>query len=410
MNDKLKHSLKNGEVPYDPQAWANLSKRLDQQLPVQKHFLKTGKFAFIAGASSLFVGAGIWFFVNQNHHEKTSMHATKQVEQATNNHTEIHENNTISYSTNNTQTSIKSNTAKTSNNEPFEPSTNTLKSNDLTNENKEQIQEIQFIEKNPIRKQSNDAPVLTYIPVFTNVTYCSNELIEIKNSNSFDIQLKTQQGDVYTIESGKQLSLKLVPGDLTVFVNNSEKEKIDVLPLSDFDWKIEDEMSYLNGLPVYKITRSETVNLFCNKATIQEIEGTTYLIPFKKGNYQITAQKVQSNSCKTQKTEQIEVDVEYDLMAVNSFDPNNQDYRNIRFMPKALELRETPFELYIIDPTSGQVLFRTNDASIGWDGISSQNGQFVGYNKAFIWKVQLKNPLPFEKAEYTGTITLVRKN
>ena len=73
-------------------------------------------------------------------------------------------------------------------------------------------------------------------------------------------------------------------------------------------------------------------------------------------------------------------------------------------MPYALTERNTDFSMLIIDPTNGVTLFETSDATNGWNGTNRTTGQLVDANKAFIWIVKLKNPLPGEKSEYKGTI------
>ena len=74
-------------------------------------------------------------------------------------------------------------------------------------------------------------------------------------------------------------------------------------------------------------------------------------------------------------------------------------------MPMALTVRDVQFNMIIIDPKSGNVVFETNNASNGWDGIDKNTGQMTRPNTAYIWKVVLQNPEPGERSEYSGTIT-----
>jgi hypothetical protein len=73
-------------------------------------------------------------------------------------------------------------------------------------------------------------------------------------------------------------------------------------------------------------------------------------------------------------------------------------------MPYALTVREVDFELIIIDPKDGAVVFESNDATLPWRGQDKRNGQLVEPSKTFIWRVILSNPQPGEKSEYKGTI------
>ena len=76
-------------------------------------------------------------------------------------------------------------------------------------------------------------------------------------------------------------------------------------------------------------------------------------------------------------------------------------------MPYALTIREVRFELVILDPDNGAVVFKTSDAQNAWDGIDMRNGQLIPAQKAYIWKVVLQDALPNEKTTYTGTIVRI---
>ena len=109
-------------------------------------------------------------------------------------------------------------------------------------------------------------------------------------------------------------------------------------------------------------------------------------------------------ACKTTITKTISVENDYNLLAVNAFDPFSNDIRKSTFMPFALLKRGTQFTLIIIDPSDGGIVFSSSDASNAWDGNDKRNGKMVAPNKAFIWKVTISNPEQKEKQEYKGTI------
>jgi hypothetical protein len=95
---------------------------------------------------------------------------------------------------------------------------------------------------------------------------------------------------------------------------------------------------------------------------------------------------------------------DYNLLAVNAFNPQSTNSRNSSFMPYALTIRQTPFKLIVLDPDTGGLVFETSDADDAWDGIDRRDGKLVPGNKAYIWKVVLQNPVAGEKSEYRGTI------
>jgi hypothetical protein len=45
------------------------------------------------------------------------------------------------------------------------------------------------------------------------------------------------------------------------------------------------------------------------------------------------------------------------------------------------------------------IKLETNDATNAWNGIDKRNGQMVEFNKSFVWKVVLKNPMKGERSD-----------
>ena len=78
-------------------------------------------------------------------------------------------------------------------------------------------------------------------------------------------------------------------------------------------------------------------------------------------------------------------------MAVNSFIPEDIDDRNNTFMPFALTQRNVKFNLIIIDPTDGYIVFQSNDATNAWNGIDKSTGNGVNYGITYILKVIIEN-------------------
>ena len=127
---------------------------------------------------------------------------------------------------------------------------------------------------------------------------------------------------------------------------------------------------------------------------------------FNRGTYEIKTVLSEGN-CKSVDTRQITVSEDYNLLAVNAFDPYSSDHRKTTFLPFALTVRNTPFKLVILEPESGAVIFETNDVSQPWDGMDKRTGKMVPSNKAYIWKVNLSQPVEGEKSTYQGTITRI---
>jgi hypothetical protein len=131
---------------------------------------------------------------------------------------------------------------------------------------------------------------------------------------------------------------------------------------------------------------------------------TSNVLAFEKGIAIVEVQALGASGCKSKEKEMISISEDYNLLAVNAFNPQSMDSRNSSFMPFALTIRQTPFKLMILDPDNGGLIFQSTDASNAWDGIDRRDGKMVPSNKAYIWKVVLQNPVAGEKGEYRGTI------
>jgi hypothetical protein len=170
-----------------------------------------------------------------------------------------------------------------------------------------------------------------------------------------------------------------------------------------------ESITYETGYPVIHIN-AETAGLNmvwnANGSLINQKAKGADLLAFKQQTYQVSAQ-VSNEECHTTETLSIASDQNYNLLAVNAFNPQSRDERNARFMPFALTVRELKFEMIIIDPDNGAVIFKSSDAQNAWDGIDQRTGQLVVAQKAYIWKVVIENPLPGEKNTYTGTIVRI---
>jgi hypothetical protein len=170
-----------------------------------------------------------------------------------------------------------------------------------------------------------------------------------------------------------------------------------------------DAINYEEGTPRIRVnleTNGSDITWSANGTLVNKKSRSVDLMAFKGQTYTIIAEGL-LDGCKS--TEKIKVTAyeDYNLLAVNAFNPESRDERNATFMPYALTIREVRFELLVLDPENGAVVFRTTDAQNAWDGIDQRTGQLVPAQKAYIWKVVLKEALPNEKTTYSGTIVRI---
>ena len=241
---------------------------------------------------------------------------------------------------------------------------------------------------------------------------CVNEEQWIENKNSFNLMLQTPTGEEIVLLANQKTLITakskgtykigwyIEPNNFNVY----KSKFINDVPALDV---LTEELNYDNGLPTlpvkFRTNEDEVVTQYDNRSiTSNSSEQNVYL--FEKGDIQIRFTTSNTHSCKTTVVKEISVNENYNLLAVNAFDPYSSDNRKNSFMPFALTKRTSPFVLVIIDPADGGVVFQSNDASNSWDGYDKRNGKMVAQNKAFIWKVSLQNPEKKEKSDYKGTI------
>ncbi len=241
---------------------------------------------------------------------------------------------------------------------------------------------------------------------------CVNEEQWIENKNSFNLMLQTPTGEEIVLLANQKTLITakskgtykigwyIEPNNFNVY----KSKFINDVPALDV---LTEELNYDNGLPTlpvkFRTNEDEVVTQYDNRSiTSNSSEQNVYL--FEKGDIQIRFTASNTHSCKTTVVKEISVNENYNLLAVNAFDPYSSDNRKNSFMPFALTKRTSPFVLVIIDPADGGVVFQSNDASNSWDGYDKRNGKMVAQNKAFIWKVSLQNPEKKEKSDYKGTI------
>lgn len=411
MNKSLKDILQNGEEQYSHQAWEQLSQRLDTALPVQKTAKFGAKGLLIAGASALFVGSGVLFFMYSGANQ-TKTAPTQQV---------VITQPSIADSKNNNDSDSRSNSTAVNKNDSQKEEVEVVTINeevadiptpkDITYRDLNEKWNIEETQPVNITKSSNEH--IAFVLPKCKSSYCMNEIVELENTNKQKLILRNQAGQtVIEIPAGKAEKITLTEKGVYFFEKPSgETEKaFQVLHVETVDFSFEPGISYENGVPFIQLqTNVANGQWSCNNASFMEQGSTVKLYAFKKGSYEVSLKKETSNACVAQTTQQVFIEKDYDLMAVTAFDPNSTDPRNSRFLPKALELRGIGFEMQIVDHKTGAVIFRTKDASTPWDGINHNTGEFAGYYNSFIWKVFISNPLPGEKSEYRGSVSLIQK-
>ena len=412
FEENIKQSLENFEVPYDPKAWEKLSKKLDQKenKSNQKPTKGFNNFLFV-GASTLIV-AGIYFIATQK--STTLPKTTKEIAVSENNgpqkiNISIGE---IEVHTKNTKTAIKTNNEKK---ELINDEKKHLSNQKVFNktEKKESIVNNETLTETNNLKTSLTQNIEVEIPK-TKSIYCENEFIIISNTNSIPLYLINEKGrKMYKIPANAANKYNIKESGRYEWLNEENGNKtykaFEIVENPNSNFSMSSELEFTDGIPKINCSTSSnatTTQWLLNSKFINSNKDFTIAI-FTKGLNSISL-KVENNAgCKSTTVKTINVEDNYNLLAVTGFEPNHHDSKRNSFIPFALTVRNIPFKMVIIDPKNDKVIFETTDSSKPWDGIDQTTNEMVPENTTYIWKVTLFKTEKNEKSDYVGKITRI---
>lgn len=403
LDNLFKKAIESHTEPYDPKAWEALEKRLDGQLPPKTNPFK--KWGLPGAALVIGISIATWYLTDSS----TPVSPPISPKTAT---TEHHMSDVKTHvnpiENTNQQPAI---TVHEETNEPI-PSANELTIIDtveppIANEfpsfkqvNKEELPSNSI---EPI-DQPNSKTLHEYNPII--LPTCAGISSEVKNTNRFEVTLKSDRL-LLSIEPNSSVKLELSAGNIEIIDPKTGvilQSNVISGPKGDL---LVDEMIYENGLPVQGIHVKTEANIRYVRYGKQIKENTgkdISLNVFEKGRLLVHVDLMDENGCSNVLTGLINVTEDYNLLAVNAFEPTSQDARKNTFMPYALTQRATPFRMIIIDPNDGGIVYESSDVSLPWDGIDRRFGKIADSNKAYVWKVTLSEPKAGEKSEYMGTV------
>ena len=399
LEDSIKSSLENYEIPYDESAWTAMSAKLDKVKPVKEPFLAKPKNWFIISASLVTITSITLFFVLDSNQPTKKSEKKSNTSITPNLSEEKNEQIKITESGPSTKRKIKNKSIK------------------KIIESKSASQDEKIIKNEPIViKNYNDVvknDAVSIIPVTLNA-YCQYEQIEFSNKNNFIIVLKTPSRSIQVFPSKKE-TIELREVGNYYWISEEDKNNSQVLKLA-FRVKenpyptanLGNDIQIVNGIPCLKATTSSnsSITWFLNnekKGNEKEVKFTL----FTKGPHYISLSIVNENSCENKINMTYNAEENYNLLSPNGIETTHSDPRRRTFMPEALKERNTPFRMIIINPTDGKTIFETSDADNPWDGTNQHTGELVPTNIDFIWKVYLSHPEKNEKNEYYGKITRI---
>ena len=417
IDELIKSALEGHKMPYDNNAWNSFEKKLNKPNAPFKSF----KFWFFGTSIIAVIIISSLLYFSSKQEEKSN----KPVEQKTDIIEKSNSQSTTSKKTKSEKTKgiqdekISSNELEAKEDDKKETKTNLILPEVNEVLAKEITKDLKLDEEivTPKKENSDITKKATELDVPSFSNKCLGENLKVINKNDEGMTLIFPSGKKVSVAESATENIKLSEeGKYELLVNSKQKETYNsffsVFENPRASLLVEDELNYETGLPVIRgevQTFEETINWKVDKVVSPNSSKakTADFYCFEKGQFDLEVIVTNEKGCSSIERKTIIISEDYNLLAVNAFDPLSSDSRKNTFMPYALSKRNSAFSLIIIDPDNGGIIFESSDYSKPWDGIDKRNGKIVSESKTFIWKVTLNSPEKNEKSVYKGTITRI---
>lgn len=421
LDNTIRESLKDFEMPYDPAAWEALSAKLDAQATPIEGAAKSGLYKWLlTGALVGAVGVGSYLLWPESPNEVTQKEPlTTEANKTLNEKTDKVETEEIRVS--NPSENDVHQIEQSSKVEVTERNEDTPQQNveNRSVENKGDVDNTSLnstiLEGEDYRGKNIEPPVeknkTNYIS--GNLSFdvvCKGDNAVVTNQGTANDVVRFNFNDEWIVlKQGQSFSLKPETSFVLTFVDKAGEEierrdvKVYDSPSANFGFEAN---IFEKGLPIVICEAygdyASYVWTFDGEEKEDKSEVSHHF--FEKGDYNVSLKVVDRNGCENTLTKTIQIHEKYNLMAVDAFKPNSPDPRSRTFMPYSLTEREVKFHLTIVDPINNEVVFESSDAKNTWDGVHQRTGVMTPRGKAYVWKVQIFNSLPNERPIYKGTI------
>lgn len=413
----FKEALDQHEVPYQSGAWEAMAKRLDGTTPTPFY----RKWWFAATVGTILVSSSTYFMLREETakpKQEITQNDVKTPVSSNEATTPLAENNPVTASGTTASTSdvpTELNTVAPAN--TYDNGTAPAPNDNLTNKTTatnphkgttpNTTTSIPTTPKTPI---DGEKPAASYAALSLPERVCFNDTWEFTNPNDQEtVYVTAPSGKQIAVKPGKTVQISAnQEGAIEVLSGTQKQEIVVVRSNSKLYINIDSYVIFDNGIPTltFKASGNENPVQWETSAKGFEIQNGELLVhPYQDKQVTAIARTTDMNGCEVEEKTTLRVEQTYNLMAPTGFYPNDFDQRKNRFMPYALTKRNVGFELIIVDPNNGGIVFKSNDATHGWDGIDQRTGEMVPENSVWPWRVILQQPNQGENKEYTGTIT-----
>lgn len=432
IEELVKQSLEGHQMPYNPDAWSAMNARLDAIRPVvaprshRPYYIAAAGIGVIAITSYFVFSTGTpndqsTAAVTNTHKENTTTQTNKPT---TGNR--ANQKGNASVVSNPSETPISSDKRSQNTGAPKSPS-NPWSNSGSANTGTSGNSSMNFNPKSYFSDQGSGGSLGK--PSATNVNpsdigsvqkmvipsisaVCLNEETVINNINGRAIYVFDALNRIVAEIPAKK-SLAFQPTKVGTYglgyTNGFEQVVVNhftVNRIPDADFTVDLFNKFEDGLPATHVEAISGQGTYTWKASRQTANGAEADLHFYKKGSQTIELTVSDGNCAASVEKTIQIEEDYNLIAMNSFSPTSDRRENQTFMPFALTQRDVNFRMVILDGMNGGVVYETTDASLPWDGTDIRSGQPCTSQKAYVWKVVILNPAKNEPNEYRGTVLL----
>lgn len=432
FDDKIKEALENFEMPYDASAWAELEKQLPSNPTAGT---ATGgsatpwKIAALIAVAA--IATSVWYFSQKSDTSLQSPQPVVEIQeseapQISNEPKEVIENaeyERIDKTENQTSAQNASETKilQEESEEIADVDEEIFRSSQPQNQENTESESSNSDNETVVNTVIEAVPIATdETPIIVNfvasvVTACVNQDVSFINQTAAkSANMIWDFGDGSTSLEKDPVHSFVSPGTYTVTLKaegktNSVEKTIDIKvnPVPSPVFSADRKLNGYEAIPLYMFSTAiqPTERAIWSFSDGSRISGTKAEHLFRESG-QHTAKLTVTNSfgCSTTMDQEFTTE-KFNLLAPTAFTPDG-DGINETFIPKALSEMGLAFEMTIQNPKTGQMVYRTDNASSPWDGTLNNSGVELA-SGIYVWTVVLKADV-VENRVFTETIHLQR--
>lgn len=130
-------------------------------------------------------------------------------------------------------------------------------------------------------------------------------------------------------------------------------------------------------------------------------------LPAEPNTYNVQLVAFTDQGCSDTVMSVIEVDDRIIFYVPNTFTPDNDDFNEV-FLP-VFTAGFDPFDYnLLIFNRWGEVVFESNDATVGWDGTYGAESQEIVKDGTYIWKIEFKETMSDKRHVHSGHVNVLK--